>query len=100
MEMSMEEIQENFKKLKLEGSRVMEANKEVEATFVAECKAATAEELSDLQRAKIEKTEKETLEAYQFMLTHLEKLVHKAQDVHQNWNHWAPPAEQKDFRVD
>ena len=139
----MEELQENFKKLTLEGSRVMEANEDVEAAYMAECKAATAEELSDLQRANIEKTEKEcerktkevklliretlwatyggkelslalqvaeteyenvsstqldtTPEAYEFMLTHLEKLVHKAKEAHQNWNRWAPPAEKKDF---
>lgn len=143
VEMSMEELQENFKKLTLEGSRVMEANEDVEAAYMAECEAATAEELSDLQSADIEKTEKEckqkikevklliqetlwstygekelslalqvaeaecenvsstkpdtTLEAYEFMLTHLEKLVHKAKEAHQNWNRWAPPAEQKDF---
>ncbi|KAI3364096.1 hypothetical protein L3Q82_010928 [Scortum barcoo] len=142
-EMSVEELQENFKKLTLKGSRVMEANEDVEAAYMAECKAATAEDLSDLQRADIEETEKEceqkikevkllicetlwatygekelslalqvaeaecenvspnqpdtTLEAYEFKLTHLEKLVHKAKEAHQNWNHWAPPAEQKDL---
>ncbi|XP_049897103.1 uncharacterized protein LOC126388200 [Epinephelus moara] len=31
------------------------------------------------------------------MLTHLEKVVHKAKEAHQNWNRWAPPAEQKNF---
>lgn len=117
-EMSMEELQENFKMLTLEGYRVMEANEEVEAAYKAERNATTAEELSDLQRADIDKTEKEceqktkeikfliretlwatygekelclalqvaeaeckniystqpdaTLEAYEFMLTHLE----------------------------
>lgn len=45
MEMSMEELQENFKKLTLEGSRVLEA------AYIA------AGELSNLQRADIEKTE-------------------------------------------
>ena len=38
-----------------------------------------------------------TLEAYEFMLTHLEKLVLKAKEAHQNWNRWAPPAEKTDF---
>lgn len=51
MEMSMEELQENFKKLTLEGSRVLEANEEMEAAYIA------AGELSNLQRADIEKTE-------------------------------------------
>lgn len=143
MEMSVEELQENFKKLTLEGSRVMEANEDVEAAYMAECNVTTAEELNDIQRADIQKTEKEceqqvkevklliretlwatygekelslalqvaeaecmnisstqpdiTLEAYEFMLTHLEKLVHKAKEAHQNWNRWAPPAEQRDF---
>ncbi len=139
----VDELQENFKKLTIESSRVMEANDDVEAAYMAECEAATAEELSDLQKADIEKTEKEweqktkevklliretlwvtygekelslalqvaeaecenvsptqpdtTLETYEFMLTHIEKLVHKAKEAHQKWNRWAPPAEQKDF---
>ena len=41
----------------LESSRVMEANEELEAAYMAESDAATAEELSDLLRADIEKTE-------------------------------------------
>ena len=56
-EMSMEELKENFKKLTLESSRVMEANEETEVAYMAESDAATAEELSDLLRADIEKTE-------------------------------------------
>lgn len=47
----MEELQENFKKLTLESPRVMEPNAEVEATYTAECEAAPAEELRDLQKA-------------------------------------------------
>lgn len=140
-EMSMEELQENLKKLTLEDSRVMEANEDLEAAYMADCKVATAEELSDLQRADIEKTEKEceqkikevkliiqetlwatygekelslvlhvaeaecenvasiqpdiAMEAYEFMLTHLEKLVHKAKETHHTWRRWAPPAEQR-----
>ncbi|XP_014889418.1 uncharacterized protein LOC106948326 [Poecilia latipinna] len=143
MEMSKEDLEENYKKLTLESSKVMEANEDVEAAYMAECKATAAEELSNLQKADIEKTEKEceqklkeaklliretmwatygekelslalqvaedecknvssigpdiTLEAYEFMLTHLEKLIQKAKEAHQNWNHWAPPAEKKDF---
>lgn len=58
MEMTVEELQENFKWLKLESSKVMEANNEVEAAFMAEHDAATAEELSDLLKANLEKTEK------------------------------------------
>lgn len=126
MEMSMEELKENFKKITLEGSRVLEANEEVGAAYMAD-----AEELSDPQRADIEKSEKEcvqktkevklliretlwatygeqelslalqvadtTLEAYEFMLTHLERLVNKAKEAHQDWIRWAPSAEQKDF---
>ncbi|XP_061907769.1 uncharacterized protein LOC133652733 [Entelurus aequoreus] len=137
IEMSKEELQENFKKLMLESSRVFEANEEVEAAYMAD-----AEELSDPQKADIAKTEKEceqktkevklliretlwttygekelslalqvaeaefrnvsfqpdtTLEACEFMLTHLQKLVDKAKEAHQNWNHWAPLAEKKDF---
>lgn len=38
-----------------------------------------------------------TLEAYEFMLTHLEKLVHEAKAAQQNWDRWAPPAEREDF---
>ena len=38
-----------------------------------------------------------TLEAYEFILTHLEKLVLKAKEVHQNWNRWAPPTGQTGF---
>lgn len=48
----MEELQENFKKLILEGSRVLEANEEMVAAYIA------TGELSDLQRADIEKTER------------------------------------------
>lgn len=141
--MSKEELEENYKKLTLESSKVMEANEDVEAAYMAECKATAAEELSNLQKADIEKTEKEceqklkeaklliretmwatygekelslalqvaenecknvssigpdtTLEAYEFMLTHLEKLIQKAKEANQNWNRWAPPAEEKDF---
>lgn len=57
-EMSIEELKENFKKLTLESSRVMEANEEMEAAYMAESDAATAEELGDLLRADLEKTEK------------------------------------------
>lgn len=142
-EMSIEELKENFKKLTLESSRVMEANEEMEAAYMAESDAATAEELGDLLKADLEKTEKYceqktkevrlliqetlwdvygekelslalhiaesecknvsstqldvTLEAYEFMLTHLEKFVLKAKEAHQNWNRWAPPAVQRDF---
>lgn len=42
----MEELQENFKKLTLEGSRVMDANEEVEAAYMAElsyCRGAKEE---------------------------------------------------------
>lgn len=141
-EMSAEELKENFKKLTLESSRVMEANEEIEAAYMAESNAVTAEELSDLLKADIGKTEeyckqktkevklliretlwvvygeKElslalhvaesecknvsstqldvTLEVYEFMLTHLEKLVLKAKEAHQDWNRWASPAEQGD----
>lgn len=38
-----------------------------------------------------------TLETYEFMLTHLEKLIQKEKEAHQNWNCWAPPVEKKDF---
>lgn len=120
VEMSVEELMENFKKLTVESSRLMEANDEVEAAYMAE---SEAEELFSTQRADIERTEKEcqqktkevklliqetlwvtygekelslalqvaqtecenvsstepdtTLETYEFLLTHLEKLVHK-----------------------
>ncbi|KAK7918659.1 hypothetical protein WMY93_009943 [Mugilogobius chulae] len=144
MEMSMEELQENFKKLTIEGSRVMEANEDLKAAYLEERdETEGAPGLSDLQIADIEKTEKECeqrlkevkllvretlwasygekelllalqvaeaecenvsstqpdtpLEAYDFMLTNLEKLVHKAKEEHQIWNRWAPPAEQRDF---
>lgn len=143
MEISKEELEDNYKKLTLESSKVMEANEDVEAAYMAECIVTAAEELSDLQKADIEKTEKDcerklkeaklliretmwttygekelslalqvvedeckdissigpdtTLEAYEFMLTHLEKLIQKAKEAHQNWNRWAPPAEKKDF---
>lgn len=56
--MSMEEVQENFKKLTLEGSRVIEANEEVEAAYMAERNTATTEDstqsppLSQMQRWK------------------------------------------------
>lgn len=142
-EVTLEELQESFKKLTLESSKVMEANDEVEAAYMAECDAATAEELSDPLRADIEKTEKEceqktkevklliretlwarygekelslalqiaeaecrnvsstqpgeTLEAYEFILTHLEELVRKAKAAHQTWDRWAPSAEREDF---
>lgn len=58
-EMSVEELQQNFKKLTLESSKVMQANDKVEGTYMAEFEAATAAELSDLQRADIEKADKE-----------------------------------------
>ncbi|XP_058508118.1 uncharacterized protein LOC131474324 [Solea solea] len=144
-EMSMEELKENFKKLTLESSRVMEANEEMEAAYIAESDVTTAQELSDPLKADLEQTEqlceqktkevklliqktlwdvygeKElslalhvaevecknvsstqldvTLEAYEFMLTHFEKLVQKAKEAHQNWNRWAPSAEQRDFNA-
>lgn len=144
MEMSVEELQENFKKLTMEGSRVMEANEDMEAAYLAQCDTAEgAPGLSDLQKADIEKTEKECeqrmkevkllvretlwasygekelsvalqvaeascetvssthpdtpLEAYDFMLTNIEKLLYKAKEEHQIWNRWAPPAKQRDF---
>lgn len=58
-EMDEEELRENFQKLTLESSRVLKANDEVELAYLAECKAAAAEELSNPQKADIEKTEKE-----------------------------------------
>lgn len=58
-EMFVEELQQNFKKLTLEISKVMSANNKVEGTYMAEFEAATGAELSDLQRADIEKAEKE-----------------------------------------
>lgn len=138
--MSKEELEDNYKKLALASSEVMEANEDL-----AECMAAATEGLSNLQKADIEKTEKEceqklkeaklliqetmwttygekelslalqvaedecknvssigpdtSLEAYEFMVTHLEKLIKKAKEAHQSWNRWAPPAEKKDFNV-
>lgn len=146
MEMSVEELQDNFKRLTAEGAKVMDANEELEAAYIAQGKGTEAEgapELSDQQRADIEKTEKECeqklkevkhlvqetlwascgereltlalkaaeaecenvsstqpdtpLEAYDFMLRHLESLVHKAKEAHQTWNRWAPRAEKQDF---
>ncbi|CAL8403148.1 unnamed protein product [Arctogadus glacialis] len=66
---------------------------------MTESDVATAEKLGDLLKADLEKTAKNyiALEAYEFMLTHLEKLVLKAKEAHQSWNRWAPPAEQRDF---
>lgn len=142
-EMSIEELKDNFKKLTLDSSRVMEANEEVEAAYMAESDVATVEELDEPMKADLQNTEKYceqrtkevkllirgalwdmyggkelplalqvaeiecrnvsstqldvALEAYEFMLTHLEKLVQKAKEAHQNWNRWAPPAEQADF---
>ena len=57
-EMSIEELRENLKKLTLESSRVLEANKEVEVAYMTESDVATAEELGDLLKADLEKTEK------------------------------------------
>ncbi|KAK5619445.1 hypothetical protein CRENBAI_013830 [Crenichthys baileyi] len=57
----------------------MEANEDVEAAYMEEFKAATSEELNDLQRADIEKTEKES------------------KKKNQNWKSWATPAKREEF---
>ncbi|XDV11267.1 hypothetical protein PO909_000246 [Leuciscus waleckii] len=62
MEMSVEELQGNFKRLTAEGSKVMDVNEEIEAAYIAQCEETDPEgapELSDQQRADLEKTEKE-----------------------------------------
>ncbi|XP_070408825.1 uncharacterized protein [Nothobranchius furzeri] len=59
MEMSVEELQDPFKKLTVEGSKVMAMNEELEAAYIAECEGEGTHKLSDQQRADLEKTEKE-----------------------------------------
>ncbi|XP_037107945.1 uncharacterized protein LOC119123166 [Syngnathus acus] len=98
-EMSKEDLKENFKKLTLESSRVMDANEDMKAAYMAEAHLTIVEDLDVQLKTDLEETEKDyrTLESYEFMLTHLEKLVLKAKEAHQNWNRWAPPTEQRDF---
>ncbi|KAJ8004259.1 hypothetical protein DPEC_G00156950 [Dallia pectoralis] len=62
MEMSEEELQDNFRSITTEGYKVMDANEEIEVACIAQCKETDAEgtaELSDQQRADLEKMEKE-----------------------------------------
>ena len=144
-EMSAEELKENFKRLTLESSRVMEANDDVEEAYIAglEADAEDVPSLSEQQKADVEKTAGEceqrlkqvkrlmretlwtkfgeaelslalqvaesecgrvssvepdtSIEAYEFMLQHLESLVKAAKEAHLRWSCWAPPAEQEDF---
>uniref|UniRef100_A0AAV2LJE2 Uncharacterized protein n=1 Tax=Knipowitschia caucasica TaxID=637954 RepID=A0AAV2LJE2_KNICA len=53
--MSADELKESFKKLTLQGSKVMEANEELQAAYNAE----GAQELAEEEKADIEKTEQE-----------------------------------------
>ncbi|XP_037100407.1 uncharacterized protein LOC119117888 [Syngnathus acus] len=58
-EMSKEDLKENFKKLTLESSRVMDANEEMEAAYMAEAHVTTVEDLDVQLRTDLEKTEKD-----------------------------------------
>lgn len=54
--------------------------------------------VAEVECKNVSSTQPDTsLEAHEFMLTHLEKLVHKAKEAHQNWSCWTPPAEKEDF---
>ncbi|TKS65757.1 hypothetical protein D9C73_028022 [Collichthys lucidus] len=53
--MSAEQLKENFKRLMLESSKLMEANDEVEEAYITVCEAGL-EAQSEQQRADIEKT--------------------------------------------
>uniref|UniRef100_A0AAV2K8V3 Uncharacterized protein n=2 Tax=Knipowitschia caucasica TaxID=637954 RepID=A0AAV2K8V3_KNICA len=55
VDMSADELKESFKKLTLQGSKVMEANEELQAAYNAE----GAQELAEEEKADIEKTEQE-----------------------------------------
>lgn len=141
-EMTVVELKQSFTKFTAEGSRVMEANEDIEAAYMAEADAGTVEDLSAEEKADLKKTDKYgkqrtkeaklliqqalwqygekeltlalqitetecknvssaqldvTLEAYDFMLKHLDTLMARAREAHQDWNRWAPTAEQKDF---
>jgi len=51
MEMSVEELQDNFKGLTAEGAKVLDVNEEVEAAYIEQGRGT---ELSDQQRADLE----------------------------------------------
>ncbi|CAI5659844.1 unnamed protein product, partial [Oreochromis niloticus] len=59
MDMSVEELQDSFKRLTAEGSKVIDVNEELEATYITQCEAEGTPELMGQQRADVEKTEKE-----------------------------------------
>lgn len=69
MEMS-EVLEENFKKLTLESSKVMVENKDVEAAYMVECIATAAEELSNFQ-----KTDREDEKEYEQKLKEAKLLI-------------------------
>ena len=139
-EMSVVELQTNFKLLTVESSKVIEANEDLETAYMTQQDG----DLSDQQKADVDKTKrdceqkvkevklliKETLwtcygenelsvafqvaeeecgnvssappdtpvEAYDFMLAHVEELVQKAKEAHQRWYQWAPAPEQMDYK--
>ncbi|CAI5671305.1 unnamed protein product [Oreochromis niloticus] len=59
MDMSVEELQDSFKRLTAEGSKVIDVNEELEAAYITQCEAEGTPELMGQQRADVEKTEKE-----------------------------------------
>lgn len=63
MDMCEEELRESFNNLSLQAAKVMEANEDVEAAFIAECEAEQDAEdvpaLSSQQKADLEKTARE-----------------------------------------
>ncbi|XP_047242980.1 uncharacterized protein LOC124881465 isoform X2 [Girardinichthys multiradiatus] len=66
-------------------------------TSYGEKELSLALQIAEAECDNVTSTEPQSLEAYDFMLTHLEKLVHKAKGAHQTWSRWAPPAEKQDF---
>ncbi|XP_060762681.1 uncharacterized protein LOC132872105 [Neoarius graeffei] len=56
-EMTVEELKQNLNKLTAESSRLMEANEEIEAAYMAEAAAAAVEDLGAEKKADLEKIE-------------------------------------------
>lgn len=60
MEMSVEELENSFRRVTVEGSKVMDVNEEIEAAYIAQYKETEEEgipELSDQQRADLGRAE-------------------------------------------
>ncbi|CAI5644746.1 unnamed protein product [Oreochromis niloticus] len=85
MDMSVEELQDSFKRLTAEGSKVIDVNEELEAAYITQCEAEGTPELMGQQRADAEKTEKESIK---LKATALPKFTGSQREFYRWWKEW------------